>query len=451
MKKIIILAASVMAMISAASCQKTVVNEIKGDGYLSFAELSLELDETLDTKATSDLPEAGGEYFIFVKNSDGVDAIDPIPYSTVQANANKISLPAGNYTLVARSTRNEVPVAEFDAPVYGTSKEFSITAGEETRAGELVCSLLQRKVTVSYSDEFLAMVTGDGSTTVTVSAEKSLVYALNADKSYETDAGYFAVTGETMTVVFKGSIEGKSQKMTKTFTGLAAKQFRQIKFVKKTNEQGDATFDIEIDALIDDTPLNEDVAGIVGSEESIGDDPAQPKGDGGIRLVPNYTAEEIEAGKNVIITSFVTDENGDEVLYENGEKKISMTIPITAPLVENTPDMSIKLKAVVPGGIKKFTVDIITDNSTFAAAVNEVNASHLDLVNPLAAHDIIYKLVPFPHGEEELLGKLEVPFELDKAQPAISGFPGTHIFDMTIMDAAGSQNTIRVIMTVPSN
>ncbi len=450
MKKMLILTASVMALMSVASCQKSVVNEPKGDGYLSFAELSLGLDETLDTKA-GEFPEAGGEYFVFIKNSDGIDAVAPVSYSAVKAAGNKISLPAGSYTLYARSTENDVPFAAFETPVYGTSQEFSITAGEVTTVGELVCTLLQCKVTVSYSDDFLAMVTGDGSTTVTVTSGHSLEYALNADKTYQTDAGYFAVTGETMTVVFKGSIDGKSQKMTKTFTGIAAKQLRQIKFVKKTNEQGNATFDIEIEALINDSPLNENMSGVVGTEESIGDDPAQPKGDGGIRLVPDYTPEEIAAGDNVIITTVVTDADGNEVLYENGEKKVSLMIPITAPKVENTPDMSIKLKAIVPGGIKKFTVDISTDNPTFAAAVNEVNASHLDLVNPLAAHDVIYQLVPFPHGEEALLGKEEVAFPLSGAQPAISAFPGIHAFDMTIMNASGSSNTIRVVMEVPSN
>ena len=68
-----------------------------------------------------------------------------------QHNDYQIKLPAGNYNLVARSA-DEVPVSEFERPVYGTSKEFSIAAGQVTEVGELVCSLLQCKVTVSYSD-----------------------------------------------------------------------------------------------------------------------------------------------------------------------------------------------------------------------------------------------------------------------------------------------------------
>ena len=62
MRKNIILAAFSVVLMLTASCQKTVVNKVKGNGYLSFSEFSLGLDEELITKASA----AGNNYTIIV-------------------------------------------------------------------------------------------------------------------------------------------------------------------------------------------------------------------------------------------------------------------------------------------------------------------------------------------------------------------------------------------------
>ena len=434
MRKNIIYFVCIAVMMLAASCQKHVNVNKDRSGYLSFTEFTLDLDETVDTKADP----AGGGYSIFVLDAEGV-TVRSMPYSDVKNNDDLISLPAGNYTLIARSQMEEVPVAEFDNPVYGVSKDFAIEAGAVTEIGQLTCTLLQCKVTVSYSDEFLTAVTGEGSTTVEIKSGNSLSFALNADKSYDETPGYFAVSGNTMTVVFNGNIEGKSAKMTKTFSNIAPKQWRKIKFVQKKNEQGDATFDIVIADLIGDITLNGDIS--VNDETIIGEDPSAPKGDGDIRLYPDYTTE--DADKNTMTVVYVDGET-----YDNGDQKIDhITIPITAPVVADVPDMLIKLKALVPGKVKKFTVDILTDNKAFETAVATAGATHLDLISPKEENMIIFDVVPFPYGEA-LLGKDVIPFDLSKAQPAICGFKGNHTFLMNIADESGCKNTIKVIMVV---
>lgn len=411
MKKIFIVLAAAAALFSAASCQKSPV-EAKGYGYLSFGEFSLGLDETVETRAA-----AKGNYIVIVTDSDGKEVINTT-YGDLQSEGDcQITLPAGDYTLEARSTK-DVPVAEFEQPVYGTSKDFSITAGETTYVGDLVCTLLQCKVTVSYSDEFLASVTGAGKATVNVKAGYPLEYVLNANGTYDQSAGYFEVEGNTMTVVFSGNIEGKSQKMTKSFDNIAPKQWRQIKFVKKTNAQGNATFDIEINDLVSDETLNNSL--VADNEQIIGEDPDAPKGDGGITLDFDY-----EAGCD------------NELVDLNN----LLIVPV------ETREMSIKLKANVPGGIRKFTVDISSDNNTFLESVALAEATHLDLLYPTQANMIIFDLVPFPHGED-LIGQTEVAFDLSNAQSAIILFPGTHTFLMTIMDQSGCKNAIPVTMIV---
>ncbi len=277
--------------------------------------------------------------------------------------------------------------------------------------------MLQCKVTVAYSDEFLATVTGAGSTQVSVKSGYPLEYALNADLSYEQSAGYFAVEGSTMEVVFSGSINGKTAKMTKIFTGIAARQWHQVKFIQKTNEEGDATFDIVINDLVSDESLNND---ITGEEDIIGEDPDAPKGDGGITLAFDY------------------DSGCDTELTDLSAIQI---VPVA------TRDMSIKLKATVPDGVKKFTVDIASTSTSFTAAVQAADALSLDLIHPSDANAIIFEVVPFPHGED-LLGQTEIAFDLSAAQDAIILYSGTHTFTMKITDQNGCSNSIPVVMIV---
>lgn len=408
-KNIFIALASAMVML-VASCQKPadVINNV---GYLSFSEFSLGFDEEVDTKATA----ASGNYIITILNADE-DVVMTKSYSEVKNNDNKLSLAAGTYTLVARSS-DVLPVAEFDTPVYGVSREFTIEAGLETEVGELVCTLLQCKVTVDYSPEFLQAVTGECSTTVEVTSGNGLDFKINADGSYEDRAGFFQVTGNTMTVVFKGSIDGKSKSMTKVYSNIAPKQWRKIKFVPKVDEQGNATFDIVINKLIDDAVLN-GTASV--EEEILGEDPAAPKGDGGITLVADY-----ESGCDADITDLQNIK-----IYPLSEK-----------------DMSIKFKATIPNGVKKFNVNIESTSEEFLAAVDAASARNLNLVNPLEENAVIFTVVPFPHGAE-LLNQTEVLFDLSAAQDAIIIYKGTHTFTMNIVDNKGCKKSVSVVMLV---
>lgn len=412
MKKNIIIAFASAALVLFASCQKTPISAVQGVGTLSFSEFTLGLDETVETKAVA----ASGNYTITIIDSEGKE-VEKKTYDEVKNNDYKLSLTAGSYTLVASSSADEVPLAAFEQPVYGVSKEFTIAAGMTTSIGELVCTLQQCKVTVSYSDDFLKMVTGQCSTKVTVDPEQPLEYALNADKTYEQSAGYFAVTGSTMTVVFKGDIEGGSKSMTKVFSNIAPKQWRQIKFIPKVDEEGNATFDIVIQDLISDATLNNAVDP---KEEIIGEDPDAPKGDGGITLAPDY-----EAGCDAEITDL-----------EN-----MLIVPVEIR------DMAIRFRATVPNGVKKFNVLIDSDNESFLSAVDAANARELDLINPLPENGIIFDVVPFPHGQE-LLGQTDIAFNLDAAQDAITIYSGRHTFKMIIVDQTGCKNEIPVVMVV---
>lgn len=259
-KNIIFLIAATLLFVA---CSKN-LNVTERFGYLSFNGCGLEVDTDVSTKATS---PASGNYTILVADKTGVLDTIKTDYKTIQGKGNKIPLPAGNYTVIARS-EEKVPGMAFEQPVYGVQKDVSIKSGEETSIGEMVCRLLQVKVTVDYSEEFLAMVTGNCTTTVSVSPTAHLDYLMSYQAgavNYDHSAGYFALnegTGTTMKVVFEGNVEGGNKKITHTFENIKPCTWHKIKFVKKMAIDGKASFSISIVDNVEDIDLVNDITGI---------------------------------------------------------------------------------------------------------------------------------------------------------------------------------------------
>lgn len=403
------------AMTLLASCQKSEVPYSEAKGTLSFSGLEIGYDTELETKGSIPSP---GNYAIFVFDEAG-EQVYKASYSKSQED-NGISLLAGNYTIEARSTEEAVPASVFEVPIYGVKQTFSIEAGQTTNIGALTCTLLQCKVTVDYDNAFLNEVTGDCQTDVTVTTGSPLTYKLSYNEgviSYDKSAGYFAInngSNTTMTIVFKGKINGKSQKMTASLTGIQPKQWRQITFYKKSDQQGNATFQIGINSFVDDEEL---VVPLTAEYEAVsGEDPDAPKGDGGITLTFSQGCS-------------YTDLNNIEVPNPDVEA------------------MNLSFDVTVPNGIKKFVVDITSDNQSFMSSVALTGSTQLDLINPLASQSLIFDIVPFPHGQD-LLGKTALTFNLNAAQEPIYIFKGSHTFTMTITDQKGCKNSIPVVLVV---
>ena len=402
-----------VAALALASCADDKFNYDKNEtlkGTLSFAGLSIDYSTEMVTKSEA----ADGTYMLFVYDA-GESLVWSGQYSTITEGTGSISLLAGDYRLDIRSTVAAVPDAKFSSPVYGASEPFSITAGETTTLGTITCTLLQCAVSVEYNDDFLAMVTGDGNTSVEVTSGSPLDYALSYNSGapkYERRIGYFAVNGDntTMVVTFKGSIENKTQKMTTTVTDLKPRDYHIVKFMKKVDATGQVTIGIEIDGLVADAVLDNDVQA---SEEGDGYDPEAPIGDGGIKLVSTC--------------------------------EYDITQPITVPTSDNP--FNLTLQAVVPNGVLRFTVDIASTNEDFIGSVNTVGGTNLDLINPSEAAMGVFDIVPFPHGAE-LAGQTLVDFDLSGAQTAILAFPGSHTFTMNVVDKKGCKNSIDVVLVV---
>lgn len=412
MKKLIYIFMAVV-LLSTVSCKKDNFNYHQGDKYgvLSFDGLSLMVSEDVNMVTRSSVA-AGGDYVLFLYDNAG-SLVWEKSYKDVLAGGD-ISLPAGNYTLEARSTADDVPQAKFEAPVYGASKSFAIKAGVTTTLGSITCTLLQAVVTVGYNDEFLKSVTGDGTVSVELASGYPLVYKLNysgGNPTYDQSKGYFLVNGSdaTIALTFKGYVDGSSQKMKTVITGVKAKDWHVVTIMKKVDASGNASFSIEIDGLVEDIELENDILGV---ETGDGNDPNAPVGDGGIELVSTCSYD--------------------------------ITSPVTVPSSGTFP---LTMKARVPNGVRKFTVDIASTNEDFINSVNTVGGTTLDLLNPSAAAEGVFSIVPFPHGSD-LAGKTEIDFDLSEAQTPLLAFPGTHTFTMNVVDGKGCRKSIPISLKV---
>ncbi len=439
MKKLFAFAFLASALMVSCADDFKYKSEEPGFGTLSFADLQISVDDSENIVRAAEA--APGTYLITIKNAEG-DVYGTYTYSNIKSEG--ISLPAGIYSLEVLS-EEEVPAAKFDHPVYGAKVEnITITAGETTPVGEITCYLQQCKVTVGYNDDFLAMVAGNCTTTVTIgeSLAYNIVWEDGAIKEYEQLAGYFDVNnGEntTMEVKFSGAIYDeesesvKTMRMTKAINDIEARQWRQIKFIKKINLEGNATFDIVIDEYVEDNPLNED---LTGSEESIGADPNAPKGDGGIKLVC------AEGPADDVMTSW------NEAAQT---EKPAITVEYTSPdggsswVVKDI--TTLKFTANVPNKVHEFYVDIISTNPTFNGAVQAITVSgdnriyltktsqeHRNVIDGLKSFKIAF---PYP---EEVIGKDVVNFDLTNALAPLGAFPGTHTFAMYVTDSTGCKH-----------
>lgn len=411
----IILAAA--ALVCAVSCNEDFRrHEEITTGILSFANFTIHsgLDVEVVSKSTT---EASGDYIINVYDADA-ELVRSVTYAEVKQSGYGIELSAGNYSLEVLS--GTLQICAFDAPVYGATTDFSIVAGEKTELGDITCKILQCAATVDYDDALKEIMTGDGKASVEVTSGYPLAYNLlynGGNIIREERIGYFSLESgaTTMVVTFSGKVNGSTQKMTKVISGIKAGELRQIRFIKKVNAEGDATIDITVNGYVEDADL---LAYIAAPQlDIIGEDPEAPKGDGDIRLLFEPDCTMFDDLSNIVVPTL-----------EQGA-------------------MDLRLIIMAPGGIKKLGVVIESTNSAFLGAVQAAGGPELDLVNPSAESEVIFQVVPFPHGSD-LLGATEVHLDLSAAQAPILGFAGSHTFTMKVTDNNNCRNEVAVTMIV---
>ena len=196
-----------------------------------------------------------------------------------------IELTTGDYLF--KIVSGEVPGAAWEAPIYGATKPFKIVRNETTTISEIVCSLMQIKVSVSFADDLLERLGERTLTTVSV-GENSLEYSLT-----ESRAGFFLAPNANNNINLRISGTYAADKenfkiieMNKEVRDVKAGQHSKIHFYIEHSNEGNINVGVTIRDWVTDEIVPCNVADLVKEEEWIeggneggNDTPATPAED----------------------------------------------------------------------------------------------------------------------------------------------------------------------------
>jgi len=162
----------------------------------------------------------------------------------------KISLPAGDYTVTAASA--EPQAAAWEAPYYCGSQTAAVTSRQTTEV-HVRCTLQNIKVTVDYSEDLQAALGDDFSTRIQI-GDGWLEF-----ENGEPRAGYFkaAEPSNTMRIEFDGTVDGVRETFSMTAEGIKAGQWRRVTLTIGP-QAGQGSLGAVIDRWVEDGELNND-------------------------------------------------------------------------------------------------------------------------------------------------------------------------------------------------
>ena len=177
-----------------------------------------------------------------------------------------IELKTGDYIFKIQS--GEVLGAAWDSPVYGATKVFKIVRDETTAISEIVCSLMQIKVTITYAPDLLERL-GEETTTTAVVGENSLIYSLTEGRD-----GYFLAPqmNNNITLSIKGTyaadkVNFKAVEMNKEVKDVKVGQHSKIHFYIEHANEGNIKINVTLRDWVTDTVIPCNVADLVTEEE----------------------------------------------------------------------------------------------------------------------------------------------------------------------------------------
>ena len=211
-----------------------------------------------EATATTRATVATDDYRVRIVRADGTDTPFEGSYAELKETLGEapMVLPTGSYNLEVCSHREEeIPAAEWDSPVYGTTYPFSITKDATTTIDEILCTLQNVKVTLLCSADLADQLTAETKATISLGAAsmefgkerwdgRQAAFFLPADGENNLD---FLLTGSFT--------DGGEVKFSKTITGVKAGQWRKIELVIVYADQGEIKFDISVDNFVLDNTV----------------------------------------------------------------------------------------------------------------------------------------------------------------------------------------------------
>ena len=189
-----------------------------------------------------------------------------------------IELPVGGYILKVQS--GSVPAAAWDAPVYGAEKAFKIVRKETTNIKEVVCTLLNIKVSLTYAPDLLERLGAETFAMVSV-GENALKFVLD-----ETRSAFYFAPNEKNTIVIAiealyaaDKVNFKKVNMTKSVDNVSAGQHSKIHLYLTSADNGKLDVNVTLRDWVTDEIIPCNVASLVDEDEYVENDPTIPSGD----------------------------------------------------------------------------------------------------------------------------------------------------------------------------
>lgn len=391
-----------------------------GYGYLSFAELSVECvedyyevnenladrsqQEVAISRATIDI----NSFACQIINSSS-EVIASYTYGTLPKDP--IPMEPGSY--IFRIMSGEVADAAWESPVYGIEHPFSIIRKDTTHLENLVCTLQNIQVTVSFSEDLRRMLSDNTTTTVSV-GESELVYSMTESRS-----GYLRAVNEKndINVVVKGfyTPEGKSEasefEMTATIENVKAGQHSDINFYIEYSGEGSINIGATIDGWIIDELLVYEMSSSLTEDVIIE-----------TSLLPTILLADSDIDTPVTLLATDFDERG------NCTKDIIVDI---ATMGENT--------------ISSLLVDISSTNSALSTSLSSFNIpTSFDMCNAGEAA-MALRLLGLKVNDS-IVGQQSVSYNLTSLMDELFAFAGTHTFTVTVTDNKDNTTTKSLVI-----
>lgn len=232
LKNIIYLMAVAMMALFTGCARSSSSGDSDEEGYLILA---LKKDDvSVNVKSTPLI------YSVKIISTDGSVVAS---YADHTAMPEKVKLKVGKYTVEATHGGNVN--AGFDAPYYYGKKDISVVANVTTNE-EIVCTLANIKVTVTYSDAIKQNFTTYD--VVINNGENGIITFTKAD---EGRAGYLKIpTSNPKTITWNLNLvnnQGDTYTATRTITGVAARDFYKFHFdISQTPSDNQGAFGLEI-------------------------------------------------------------------------------------------------------------------------------------------------------------------------------------------------------------
>lgn len=430
--------ATLFATLLAIGCQETKISfgeeeevNTSNKGFLSLSNLAVDcrIDENepelgLSTRQATRSSVDIATFDCLIVNEAG-DVVKSFKYS--ERPTEPIELVTGDY--IFKIVSGEASAAAWESPVYGAIKPFKIVRNQTENLNEIVCSLMQIKVSVSYDPSLLERLGAQTLTIVSV-GDNSLEYALT-----ESRAGFFLAPQVSNTISLRiwGTYAAdkenfKNIEMTKEISDVKVGQHCKVHFYLEHEAEGSAKIGVTLPDWVTDEIIPCNVADLVTEEEWIENESDNEGGNEGGNEESDTPATPVE----------------DPSIVWDGHD-ISQREPITSGL-------SVDLLVSASKGIKEFSVKIESASLTPAelAGVGLCDVLNLcypdksyDSNNPGTFVDVEEPLrgLGFAVGEE-VVNKTFVKLSITQFMGVLQGVSGSdlknHDFVLTVTDNEGN-------------